>query len=58
MDKGDMLVGWSVDEELRKRGGSGGLVTSILAAALEKELVDGVVVLKKISEFEAVPVIT
>lgn len=58
MEKGDMLVGWSTNEEVRKRGGSGGLVTSILAAALEKGLVDAVVVLKKINEFEAVPVIT
>ena len=58
MQKGDMLVGWSTNEEVRNRGGSGGLVTSILAAALEKGLVEGVVVLKKINEFEAVPVIT
>lgn len=58
MQKGDMLVGWATKEEVRKRGGSGGLVTSVLAAALEKKLVDAVVVLKKINEFEAVPIIT
>lgn len=58
MQKGDMLVGWSTNEEVRRRGGSGGLVTSVLAAALEKKLVDAVVVLKKINEFEAVPVST
>jgi formate dehydrogenase subunit beta len=58
MQKGDMLVGWSTSEDVRKRGGSGGLVTSMLAAALEKKLVDAVVVLKKINEFEAVPIIT
>ena len=58
MQKGDMLVGWSTNEEVRNRGGSGGLVTSILAAALDKGLVEAVVVLKKINEFEAVPVIT
>lgn len=58
MEKGNVFVGWSTNEEVRKRGGSGGLVTSVLAAALEKKLVDAVVVLKKINEFEAVPVIT
>ncbi len=58
MQKGEMFVGWSTKEDARKRGGSGGLVTSILAAALEKKLVDAVVVLKKFNEFEAVPVIT
>jgi formate dehydrogenase subunit beta len=58
MQKGEMYVGWSTKDEVRKRGGSGGLVTSMLAAALEKKLVDAVVVLKKINEFEAVPIIT
>ncbi len=58
MQKGEMYVGWSTKEDVRKRGGSGGLVTSMLAAALEKKLVDAVVVLKKINEFEAVPIIT
>jgi formate dehydrogenase subunit beta len=58
MEKGEMYVGWSTKEEVRKRGGSGGLVTSMLAAALDKKLVDAVVVLRKINEFEAVPVIT
>jgi formate dehydrogenase subunit beta len=58
MQKGEMYVGWSTKEDVRKRGGSGGLVTSMLAAALDKKLVDAVVVLKKINEFEAVPIIT
>src|SRR4030067_2286103 len=57
MQKGEMYVGWSTKDDVRKRGGSGGLVTSMLAAALEKKLVDAVVVLKKINEFEAVPII-
>ena len=38
MQKGEMYVGWSTKEDVRKRGGSGGLVTSMLAAALEKKL--------------------
>lgn len=58
MQKGEMYIGWSAKEDVRKRGGSGGLVTSMLAAALEKKLVDAVVVLKKINEFEAVPIVT
>jgi formate dehydrogenase subunit beta len=58
MQKGEMYVGWSTREDIRKRGASGGLVTSVLAAALEKKLVDAVVVLKKVNEFEAVPILT
>ena len=38
MQKGEMYVGWSTKDDVRKRGGSGGLVTSMLAAALEKKL--------------------
>lgn len=55
---GDMLVGYATDEDVRKRGASGGLVTAVLAAALEKGLVENVVVMKHINEFEAVPIIT
>jgi formate dehydrogenase subunit beta len=55
---GDMLVGYATDEDVRKRGASGGLVTAVLAAALEKGLVENVVVLKHINEYEAVPIIT
>jgi Coenzyme F420-reducing hydrogenase, beta subunit len=33
---GGKYIGWSVKDEIRKEGGSGGLVTSILAGALEK----------------------
>jgi formate dehydrogenase subunit beta len=58
IEVGSCFVGWSTDEEVRSRGGSGGLVTGILIAALENGLVDRVAVLKKISEFEAVPVLT
>jgi len=55
---GDMLVGYATDEDVRKRGASGGLVTAVLAAALEKGLVENVVVMKHINEFEAVPIVT
>lgn len=55
---GDMLIGYATDEGVRKRGASGGLVTAVLAAALEKGLVENVVVLKHINEFEAVPIVT
>lgn len=55
---GDMLVGYATDDDVRKRGASGGLVTAVLAAALEKGLVENVVVLKHINEYEAVPIVT
>ncbi|MDF1558207.1 MAG: Coenzyme F420 hydrogenase/dehydrogenase, beta subunit C-terminal domain [ANME-2 cluster archaeon] len=55
---GDMLVGYATDEDVRKRGASGGLVTAVLAAALEKGLVENVVVFKHINEYEAVPIVT
>jgi formate dehydrogenase subunit beta len=55
---GDMLVGYATDGDVRKRGASGGLVTAVLAAALEKGLVENVVVLKHINEYEAVPIVT
>jgi len=58
MDIGDCYVGWATDDDIRTRGASGGLVTAMLAAALEKGLVEAVVVLKKLGEFEAVPVVT
>jgi formate dehydrogenase subunit beta len=55
---GDKLVGYATDPGVRSRGASGGMVTAILAAALDKGLVENVVVLKHINEYEAVPVIT
>jgi formate dehydrogenase subunit beta len=55
---GDKLVGYATDPGVRSRGASGGMVTAILAAALDKGLVENVVVLKHINEYEAIPVIT
>lgn len=55
---GDMLIGYATDPEVRKRGASGGLVSAVLAAALECGLVENVVVLKHMGEFEGVPIIT
>ena len=55
---GGKYIGWSVREDIRKAGGSGGLVTAVLAGALEKGLVDNVIVLKKFNQYEAVPVLT
>lgn len=55
---GDKLIGWAASENIRVRGASGGLVTAVLAAALETGLVEKVLVLKKVSEFEAYPVFT
>ena len=58
MKVGDYYLGWATDEEVRKKGGSGGLVSAVLAAALEKGLVESVLVLKKISEYDAEPIFT
>ncbi len=58
MKVGECYLGHARDEALRARGASGGLVTAVLARALESGLVDGVIVLKKLGKFEAVPVIT
>jgi formate dehydrogenase subunit beta len=58
VEVGDKLVGYATDDEVRKRGASGGLVTAVLAAALEKGMVESVVVLKHVDEYEAVPIIT
>ena len=55
---GDRLIGYATDPGVRNRGASGGMVTAILAAALEKGLVESVIVLKHIDEYEAVPIIT
>ncbi|MDR0767006.1 MAG: Coenzyme F420 hydrogenase/dehydrogenase, beta subunit C-terminal domain [Methanosarcinales archaeon] len=55
---GGKYIGWSVREDIRKAGGSGGLVTAVLAGALEKGLVEHVLALKKSSQYEAVSVLT
>ncbi len=55
---GDKFIGWSLNEKTRENGGSGGLVSSIFAAALKNGLVDKVVILKKINQFEAIQTIT
>lgn len=44
---GDKLLGWAASEDVRSRGASGGLVTAMLAAALETGFVDRVLVLKR-----------
>lgn len=54
---GDKFIGWSTNSEVRKNGGSGGLVTAIFAAALGK-LVDKIVIIKKLNQFEAIQTIT
>lgn len=55
---GDKLIGYAINPDIRKKGTSGGLVTAVMAAALEKGLVDGVIVFKKKDEFEAIPIFT
>jgi formate dehydrogenase subunit beta len=58
VEVGDKVISYSTDPGVRNKGASGGLVTAILAAALEKGLVEEVVVLKHINEYEAIPIIT
>jgi len=53
-----MYVGLVTKDEIRKTRRLRRSCNFHLAAALEKKLVDAVVVLKKINEFEAVPIIT
>lgn len=55
---GGKYIGWSTNSSVRMNGGSGGLVTAIFAAALHSGLVDKVVILKKINQFEAIQTIT
>lgn len=55
---GDKLIGYATNPDTRNRGTSGGLVTSLLGAALENGLVDGVIIFKKIDEYEAIPIFT
>jgi len=54
----DMIVGYARDPDVRKKAACGGLVTAVIAAAVENGLVDGAVVLKHINEFEGVAIIT
>ena len=58
MNVNDCYIGWATDQELRKRGGSSGLVSAVLVAALEKGLVEKVLVLKKESTYDAEPQLT
>ncbi|MHC1597823.1 MAG: Coenzyme F420 hydrogenase/dehydrogenase, beta subunit C-terminal domain [Methermicoccaceae archaeon] len=58
MNVGDCYIGWAKDESVRASGASGGLVSATLAAALEKGLVEKVLVLKKESTYDGEPHLT
>jgi len=56
--KGDMMLAWSTDPLIREKGESGGAVTALLSFALEADLVDAVLGVKKGSDiFDARPVL-
>ncbi len=52
------FIAWATDDATRKRGSSGGFVSAALAAALESNLVENVLTLKKISPYKATPMVT
>ncbi len=52
------VLAWAKDEEIRAKGSSGGFVTAAMIAALEKGLVDEVVVVKKKDAYEGIPITT
>jgi len=45
--KGDLYLAWSSDEDIRKKGDSGGAVTALLKVALEMEIAGAVFGVKK-----------
>ena len=45
--KGDMYLAWSTDEQIRSKGASGGAVTALLKFALERNIVDAVLAVRK-----------
>ena len=55
---GQSYLAWAKDPEIREQGGSGGFVTATLLAALEIGLVDEVLLVKRLDQFEGVPFLT
>ncbi|HEC57235.1 MAG TPA: hypothetical protein ENI32_05065 [Candidatus Syntrophoarchaeum butanivorans] len=55
---GKCYLAWAKDPEIRQKGGSGGFVTATLLAALKEGLVERVLIVRRIDEFEGVPLLT
>ncbi|OPY42761.1 MAG: Formate dehydrogenase subunit beta [Methanoregulaceae archaeon PtaU1.Bin222] len=54
--KGDMFYAWTNDQEIAKKAECGGAVTTLLKYALEKKIVDAVLVVKRGQDvYDAVP---
>lgn len=54
--KGDMFYAWTSDQEIAKKAECGGAVTTLLKYALEKKIVDAVLVVKRGQDiYDAVP---
>ena len=54
--KGDMVYAWTTDKEIADKAELGGAVTGLLKFALEKKIVDAVLVVKKGQDiYDAVP---
>jgi formate dehydrogenase subunit beta len=54
--KGDMVYAWTTDKEIADKAELGGAVTGLLKFALEKKIVDAVLVVKKGTDlYDAVP---
>lgn len=55
---GQSYLAWAKDPEIRKRGGSGGFVTAALIAGLKEGIIDEVLLVRRIDQFESVPYLT
>ncbi len=55
---GKCYLAWATDEKTREKGSSGGFVSAALAAALDKGVVERVLVLKKHDVFKGIPTVT
>ncbi|MDF2957390.1 MAG: Coenzyme F420-reducing hydrogenase [Candidatus Alkanophagales archaeon MCA70_species_1] len=55
---GACYLAWATDEKIRDRAANGGFVTAVLVAALEKDLLDAVIVVKKEDVYEGIPTVT
>jgi len=57
-DTGKCYLAWATDKKTIEKGGSSGFVSAALAAALDKGVVERVLVLKKHGVFKGIPVLT
>ena len=58
IEVGNGYIAWAKDKAIRDKGASGGFVTALMAAGLEKGFLDNVLVVKKKGVYEGIPVMT